>query len=163
MRARYIIFTVAQALFCTAVPLAFIFTQYADTSGGLFYKLPLGILMLAIALVIIGKNTLLKPRIQKLTAQIAQHEADLKIESDEGRIDNLITELKRERTVSTVLNAIMPILILAALLIACKALETAVIELSGAVGFSLASYAIGTIFGVLAARSVYAKHGGGAK
>ncbi len=160
MRAKYITFTAAQAVFCAVVPLVFIFTQYTETSEGLVYKLPLGLLLLVIVILALAKNTFLRPRLAKLTAEIAQHEGDLKVESDAGRINNLITELKRERTIETVLNALTPLAVLAALLIACKALESAVLQLSGAIGFSLGSYAIGTVFGVLAARTVYAKHGG---
>lgn len=158
MKARYIAFTVLQALFCAVAPIVFIFVQYGDTSGGLMYKLPLGILLFVIALIIISKNTFLKPRLIKLSAQIAQHEADLKIESDQGRINNLIAELRRERVIETVLNCIMPLFVLAALLVACKALEKAVLELSGAIGFALGSYVIGFIFGILAAREVHSKH-----
>ena len=96
---------------------------------------------------------------QKLTAQIAQHGRDLKVESDEGRIANFEAELRRERTAETVLNAILPIMLLAALLLACKAMESAVLQLSGAIGFTLASYVIGTVFGLFAAREVHGKHG----
>ena len=156
MKARYIFFTIAHALFCAVCPIVFIFVQYGDTSGGLQYKLPLG----AICVVILAKNTLLRPRIERMTAEIAQHEADLKVESDSGRINNLIAELKRERTVEVVFNAIVPLLVLSALLIGCKALEKSVLMLSGAIGFALASYAVGTVFGVLAARQVWAKRGG---
>ncbi len=147
-------------LFCTVAPLVFIFIQYGDTGGGLQYKLPLGIILFVVIVIIIAKNTFLKPRLAKLTAQIAQHYGDLKVESDEGRIANLESELRRERTAETVLNAILPIMLLAALLLACKAMEGAVLQLSGAIGFTLASYVIGTIFGVLAAREVHGKHGG---
>ncbi len=160
MKKRYIVFTAAQAVFCAVVPLVFIFTQYAETSEGLAYKLPLGMLLLVIVVLIIAKNTFLRPRLAKLTAEIAQHEGDLMVESDEGRISNLIAEIKRERTIETVFNAIVPRAALAAILIACKALENAVLQLSGAIGFTLGSYVLGTIFGILAARSVYAKHGG---
>jgi len=161
MRARYIAFTAAQAVFCAVIPLVFIFTQYTETSEGLIYKLPLGLLLFVVVLLTLAKNTILRPRLAKLTAEIAQHEGDLKVESDAGRINNLIEELKRERTIETVLNALTPLAVLAALLIGCKAIESAVLQLSGAVGFSLGSYALGTIFGILAARSVYSKHGGG--
>lgn len=146
-------------LFCTIAPLVFIFVQYGDTSGGLRYKLPLGLILFVVIVLIIAKNTLLKPRLARLTAQIAQHVGDLKVESDEGRIANLEAELRRERTVETVLNAILPMIMLAALLIACKAMESAVLQLSGAIGFTLGSYAIGTAFGILAAREVHGKHG----
>lgn len=155
---KLIVYTVAQLIFCAVAPLVYIFTQYGDTSGGLQYKLPLGLVLLVIVVVIIAKNTLLKPRIQKLTAQIAQHEGDLKVESDVGKAANITVELKRERTTETVLNAVMPILLLTALFVACKAMESAVLQLSGAIGFTLASYVIGTIFGVLAAREVHGKH-----
>lgn len=157
---KLIIFTVAQVLFCTVAPLVFVFTQYGETGGGLKYKLPLGILLFIVIIVIIAKNTFLKPRMQKLAAQIAQHDGDLKVESDVERIANFEAELRRERTTETILNAITPILLLAALLIACKAMEHAVLQLSGAVGFTLTSYVIGTVFGVLAAREVHGKHGG---
>lgn len=158
MKARYITFTVLQILFCAVAPIVFMFVQYGGTTDGLRYKLPLGILMFLVAFIIIAKNTFLKPRTAKLAAQIAQHEADLKIESDEGRIKNLIAELRKERIIETVLNGIMPVFIFAALLVACKAMENAVLELSGAVGFSLGSYVLGFIFGILAAREVGSKH-----
>lgn len=147
-------------LFCTVAPLVFIFIQYGDTSGGLKYKLPLGLILFVVIVIIIAKNTFLKPRLAKLTAQIAQHDGDLKVESDEGRIANFEAELRRERTAETVLNAILPIMLLAALLLACKAMESAVLQLSGAIGFTLASYVIGTVFGLFAAREVHGKHGG---
>ena len=157
---KLIVYTILQVLFCTIAPLVFIFTQYGDTSGGLKYKLPLGLIMLAVIVVIIAKNTFLKPRLTKLAANIAQHDGDLKVESDAGRIANLETELRRERTFECVLNAITPILLLAALLVACKAMENAILQLSGAIGFTLTAYVIGTVFGVLAAREVHGKHGG---
>ncbi len=158
MKARYIAFTVLQILFCTVAPIIFIFVQYGDTDGGLKYKLPLGILLFCVVIIVISKNTFLKPRMTKLSAQIAQHEADLKIESDEWRIKNLKTELRKERIIETVLNSIMPVFVLAALLVACKAMESAALELSGAVGFTLGSYVIGFIFGILAAREVHSKY-----
>ena len=157
---KLIVYTAAQVLFCTVAPLVFIFIQYGDTSGGLKYKLPLGLILFVVIVIIIAKNTFLKPRLAKLTAQIAQHDGDLKVESDEGRIANFEAELRRERTAETVLNAILPIMLLAALLCACKAMESAVLQLSGAIGFTLASYVIGTVFGLFAAREVHGKHGG---
>lgn len=160
MKSRYIFFTIAHALFCAVCPIVFIFVQYGDTSGGLQYKLPLGAICVVVLVVILAKNTLLRPRIERMTAEIAQHEADLKVESDSGRINNLIAELKRERTIEVVFNATVPLLVLSALLVGCKALEKSVLMLSGAIGFALASYAIGTVFGVLAARQIWAKHGG---
>ena len=134
---KLIVYTAAQVLFCTVEPLVFIFIQYGDTSGGLKYKLPLGLILFVVIVIIIAKNTFLKPRLAKLTAQIAQHDGDLKVESDEGRIANFEAELRRERTAETVLNAILPIMLLAALLFACKAMESAVLQLSGAIGFTL--------------------------
>lgn len=160
MKSRYIFFTIAHALFCAVCPIVFIFVQYGDTRGGLQYKLPLGAICVVVLVVILAKNTLLRPRIERMTAEIAQHEADLKVESDSGRINNLIAELKRERTIEVVFNATVPLLVLSALLVGCKALEKSVLMLSGAIGFALASYAVGTVFGVLAARQVWAKRGG---
>ena len=52
----------------------------------------------------------------------------------------------------------MPLFVLLGLLVLCKALESAVIVLSGAVGFALVSFIVGTFFGILAARSVVGKH-----
>lgn len=160
MKSRYIFFTIAHALFCAVCPIVFIFVQYGDTSGGLQYKLPLGAICVVVLVVILAKNTLLRPRIERMTAEIAQHEADLKVESNSGRINNLIAELKRERTIEVVFNATVPLLVLSALLVGCKALEKSVLMLSGAIGFTLASYVIGTVFGLFAAREVHGKHGG---
>lgn len=153
-----IAYTVLQALFTAVVPLVLLFCEYGRTDEGLAYKLPLAAVLVAVVVMWIGKNTLLKPRIAKLTANIAQHEGDLKVASDPSAIANLETELKAERTAEVVLNAVMPLLVLVGLLVLCKALESAVIVLSGAVGLTLVSFVIGTLFGVLAARSVVGKH-----
>lgn len=118
------------------------------------------LILLAVIIVIVAKNTFLKPRLNKLAAKIAQHDGDLRVESDAGRIANLEAELKRERTVETALNAVTPVLLLAAMFVACKAMESAMLQLSGAIGFTLASYAVGTVFGIFAAREVRGKHGG---
>jgi len=72
-----------------------------------------------------------------------------------ARVENA---LKTERVTETVLNAVMPLLVLSGLLVLCKALESAVLVLSGAVGFTLASFVVGTVCGVLAAREVTGKH-----
>lgn len=158
MRTRYIIYTVLQAFFCAVVPVVFIFLQYGSSDGGLKYKIPLGAI-LAILLVLFAANAaVIRPRRQRLAAKIAQHESDLAIESDSNKIDNLIDELKVERTVETIINAIVPLLVFVALYIGAKGLERSAFLLSGALGFSLLSFALGTIFGVLSARSVWAKH-----
>lgn len=120
MKTRYIIFTIAHALFCAVAPIVFIFIQYGDTNGGLQYKLPLGAILVVVLLLIFAKNTLLRPRLEKMTAEIAQHEVDLKVESDSGRIANLVAELKRERTIEVILDAAVPLLVLAALLIGIR-------------------------------------------
>lgn len=155
---KLIVYSVLQAVFGAVVPLIFFFWQYGTSKEGIQYKLPLGVILLCIVLLFIAKNTLLKPRLAKLTSKIAQHEADLAVEADQGKIRNLEDELKHERVTETILNAIMPFLILTGLLVLCKALENAVIVLSGAVGFTLGSFAVGTVFGVLAAREVRGKH-----
>lgn len=153
-----IAYTVLQALFTAVVPLVLLFCTYGRTDAGLAYKLPLAAVIVAVVVVWIAKNTLLKPRIARLTAKIAQHEGDLSVEADQAKITNLETELKAERTAEVVLNAIMPLLILVGLLVLCKALENAVIVLSGAVGLTLMSFVVGTLFGILAARQVVGKH-----
>ena len=134
-----IAFTVLQALFTAGVPLVLLFCAYGTTQAGVAY-------------------TLLKPRMAKLSAKIAQHEGDLSIEADQAKIVNIENELKAERTAEAVLNALMPLLILVGLLVLCKALENAVIVLSGAVGLTLVSFCLGTLFGILAARQVVGKH-----
>lgn len=158
MRSRYIVYAIAHVMFCVVCPIVFIFVQYGDTSGGLEYKLPLGAILVVLLLIVIAKNVLLRPRIIKLTAAIGQHEAALKIENDAGKIDRLIAVLKRERTIEVLVNSFVPILVLAALLVGCKALERAAVVLSGAIGFALVSFVVGTTFGVLAGREVWVKH-----
>lgn len=153
-----IAYTVLQALFTAVVPLVLLFCTCGRTDAGLAYKLPLAAVIVAVVVVWIAKNTLLKPRIARLTAKIAQHEGDLSVEADQAKIINLETELKAERTTEVVLNAIMPLLVLLGLLVLCKALENAVIVLSGAVGLTLMSFVVGTLFGILAARQVVGKH-----
>lgn len=49
-------------------------------------------------------------------------------------------------------------MIIAAIIIACKALEAQLVQLSGCMGLITISYVIGTAFGILAAREVKSKH-----
>jgi hypothetical protein len=85
-------------------------------------------------------------------------QTDLTVESNAERAANLIEELNLNKTIETVLNFISPAIFFIAAIVACEALEKALMKLSSALGVMFACYVVGTVFSVLNVRLVRAKH-----
>lgn len=155
-----IFYTIMEALFLLIAPLVFVLVEYGSTQTGTPFKLGFGGILMLLLLVWIFKRTLLKNYLNTLREQIASYEGGLKVETDAGKITNLTRELKRAKTVDTLIGSITPLLVLCALLLLCNALERALVTLSGAVGFTIVSFVLGTVFSVLRARQVKSKDKG---
>lgn len=156
--AKNIIYSIAELLCYAVAPLIFIVIQYGDTTEGVVYKIGFIGILLCILVVWIVKKTILKKWVDKLRGKITQHEGDLETESDPVKIENLKEALKSARTIETLFSALIPFLLLCALLVMCHALEAAIVKLSGAIGFTLISFFIGTVFSILNAREVHGKY-----
>lgn len=156
-----IIYTVLSLLFVAVIPLALVIWQYSnigENADG--FKFGITGVMVAILVFVALKKTLINKWLEKQRAGIAQHLADLKIETDAGKIANLEKALQHSQTIECVLNAILPTLLFIASIIACKALEAGVIKLGNVMACITVSYLIGVVFDVLASREVVSKNRG---
>lgn len=156
-----IIYTVLSLLFVAVIPLALVVWQYSnigeDANG---FKFGITGVMLVLLVFLVLKKTLLNKWLEKQRAGAAQHLADLKIETDAAKIANLEKALRNAQTIECVFNAIIPIILFVASIIACKAMEAGIVKLGNVMACITVSYLIGIIFDVLASREVVSKNRG---
>lgn len=135
---------VLEVLFIGAIPAALIIANYAswgDEANG--FKVGITGILLLLVVAFVLKKLVFNKRLEAMRAKLNQHEADLEVETDEEKIENLVSAVRKGRTVETVLNFIVPFLVLVAVYLMAKALEEAAVLLSGTLGFVIASVLVG--------------------
>ena len=155
MKARKIVFTVLEILFVAAVPAALIIWNYSTWGEGTTgFKISVTGILLLIVVFFVLKAVFLNRYLKRMSDRAAQHEADLKVETDEEKKENLRKALRTERSIEALLSYVMPLLVVAGLYVLALVLESAAVRLSGTFGLCAASMVIGFGFGFFAAREV---------
>ena len=135
---------VLEVLFIGAIPAALIIANYAswgDEANG--FKVGITGLLLLLVVAFVLKKLVFNKRLEAMRAKLNQHEADLEVETDEEKIENLVSAVRKGRTIETVLNFVVPFLVLVAVYLMAKALEEAAVLLSGTLGFVIVSVLVG--------------------
>ena len=135
---------VLEVLFIGVLPAALIVANYAswgDEANG--FKVGITGILLLLVVAFVLKKLVFNKRLEAMRAKLNQHEADLEVETDEEKIENLVSAVRKGRTVETVLNFVVPFLVLVAVYLMAKALEEAAVLLSGTLGFVIVSVLIG--------------------
>lgn len=155
MKARKIVFTVLEILFVAAVPAALIIWNYSTWGEGTTgFKISVTGILLLIVVFFVLKAVFLNRYLKRMSDRAAQHEADLKVETDEEKKENLRKALRTERSIEALLSYVMPLFAVAGLYVLALVLESAAVRLSGTFGLCAASMVIGFVFGFFAAREV---------
>ena len=155
MKARKIVFTVLEILFVAAVPAALIIWNYSTWGEGTTgFKISVTGILLLIVVFFVLKAVFLNRYLKRMSDRAAQHEADLKVETDGEKKENLRKALRTERSIEALLSYVMPLLAVAGLYVLALVLESAAVKLSGTFGLCAASMVIGFVFGFFAAREV---------
>lgn len=155
MKARKIVFTVLEILFVAAVPAALIIWNYSTWGEGTTgFKISVTGILLLIVVFFVLKAVFLNRYLKRMSDRAAQHEADLKVETDEEKKENLRKALRTERSIEALLSYVMPLLVVAGLYVLALVLESAAVKLSGTFGLCAASMVVGFVFGFFAAREV---------
>lgn len=135
---------VLEVLFIGAIPAALIIANYAswgDEANG--FKVGITGILLLLVVAFVLKKLVFNKRLEAMRAKLNQHEADLEVETDEEKIENLVSAVRKGRTIETVLNFVVPFLVLVAVYLMAKALEEAAVLLSGTLGFVIVSVLVG--------------------
>ena len=135
---------VLEVLFIGVLPAALIVANYAswgDEANG--FKVGITGILLLLVVAFVLKKLVFNKRLEAMRAKLNQHEADLEVETDEEKIENLVSAVRKGRTVETVLNFVVPFLVLVAVYLMAKALEEAAVLLSGTLGFVIVSVLVG--------------------
>lgn len=158
---KKVVYTVLELLFTGVAPLALVIAQYSNigaTTQAVGFKMSITGILLAMLVLLVLKRTYLNKLLSNLEQRANNCITIISTDTDTEKVARAENVLKGIRTAQTVINAILPILIFAAVIVACKALEAQLVELSGCMGLITVSYIVGTVFGVLAAREVKSKH-----
>lgn len=143
---------VLEVLFIGVLPAALIVSNYAswgDEANG--FKVGITGILLLLVVAFVLKKLVFNKRLEAMRAKLNQHEADLEVETDEEKIENLVSAVRKGRTVETVLNFVVPFLVLVAIYLMAKALEEAAVLLSGTLGFVIVSVLVGFMLQLLEA------------
>lgn len=135
---------VLEVLFIGVLPAALIIANYAswgDEANG--FKVGITGILLLLVVAFVLKKLVFNKRLEAMRSKLNQHEADLEVETDEEKIENLVSAVRKGRTVETVLNFVVPFLVLVAVYLMAKALEDAAVLLSGTLGFVIVSVLVG--------------------
>lgn len=155
MTKKKIAFTVLEVLFVAAVPAALIIWNYSTWGEGTTgFKISVSGILLLLVLFFVLKAVFLNRYLKRMSDRAAQHEADLKVETDGEKKENLRKALRTERSIEALLSYVMPLLAVAGLYVLALVLESAAVKLSGTLGLCAASMVIGFAFGFFAPREV---------
>lgn len=158
--AGRVICTALEVLFYLAVPLAFIFWQYAsieNTPETVSFKLGLGGCIALLIVFLVLKKLFLDKYVKRITDKIADYEVRIDIEVEQEKIVNIENGLKRYYTLEALVNMLLPAILILLLFVACKGLETQLVKFSGAVGFIGLSMLAGFAASLVKARLVVSR------
>ena len=158
---KKVVYNILQLVFYGVVPMVLIVLTYGgigNTKEAVGFKIAApGIILLALVFLCL-KKLFINRKLGDAHAQLNQLKADLKVKVDEKEVTNVENAIKSLGTAEVLLNAVVPVLLFALMIICCKVMEAQIVKLSGTCGFVLMSYLVGTVFSVLDAREVKSKH-----
>lgn len=158
---KKIAYNVLQLAFYGVVPLILIFMLYGNmghTRQAVGFKIAAPGIIITMLVFLCFKKLFINKKLSDAHSQLNQLKADLKVKTDSAEVTNIENAIKNLGTAEVLLNAVVPILLFALLILCCKVMESQLVKLSGTCGFILLSYIIGTAFAVLDAREVHGKH-----
>ena len=151
---RFVYFAI-EMLFIGVIPALLVILNYASWSEeATGFKIGFTGILLLVVIFLILKKLVFKQRLEKMKAALAQHEADLDVENDPEKIENLVSEVRKGRLIETVINYIPVFLIMIAIYLMAQALEKASVVLSGTIGFCFASVLVGFIISMIDASTM---------
>lgn len=155
MNAKKLIYLIIELLFVAVIPAVLVFVNYTSWSNaGTGFKISLGGIILLLIVFYCFRKIWLNKYIDRLRDMTTMHLSDYKIETDPDRKAALKTEIQNERTIESILNIILPALLLVAFFVVCRILEQNITKLSGTIGLIGASELVGFLFSVVSARTI---------
>lgn len=157
---KRVLFFILHVLFSALVPISLVIARYStigNTKEAIGFKISVTGIMLLIFVFWMIKRLFIDKRLRDLNEQGNVLIAGLKTETDPAKLANIEKAIKGVRTVEAVFDSVIPLLFIAAGVIAFRAMEAQLIKLSATLGFIAISYVIGALFNVLYAREVHHK------
>lgn len=150
-----------ELLFVAIIPLVIIYVGYGGWGAkATKFKWYFGALLAVLAVLFIVKKVWLNPWIDKRKIKTANLETDLETEVDQAKILYIEDALRRARLIETVINWIMPIILLVLALMAFRAVERSIVTFAGIIGWVLVSEVLGFVVSIFDALSVHSKNKG---
>ena len=150
---RWVYFAL-ELLFLGAIPALLVILNYASWSTeATGFKIGFTGIILLVVVFLVLRKLVFKQRLEKLKTALNQHEADLDVENDPEKIENLVGAVRKGKTIETILNYIPVFLVLIGIYLMAQALEKAAVVLSGTVGFCLVSVLIGFVISIIDAQT----------
>lgn len=156
---KWFLFTALEFLFVAIVPLIIVgigYNGWGDSADN--FKFYFGVLLLLIIIFWIVKKVIITPWLDKQKIKAGNLEAMLEAETDKGKILNIENGLKTARLLESIISWVLPFAFLLVAFLASKAMEEAIVQFSGILGFVGLSEIVGFVFTCFSAVSVESKH-----
>lgn len=155
MSKKKIVFSVLEIVFVAIVPIVLTAMNYSSWGAEAHtFKIAFTGILLVLFVLYIVKKVILNSYIERARQTLTQHKADLRVETEPGKRENLKEAVRKGQIFETVLNYIFPFVLLVGLYVISQALESAAVQLSGTVGLIACSMLVGFVFGLFAAQEV---------
>lgn len=156
---KFLLLSALEVLFTAIIPLVIVYIGYGGWGEqAKRFKIGFGVLITVIVILWIVKRVLIEPWQERQKIKTGNLLAQLEIETDKAKIENIENALKRSRLIETVFTWILPIAFLVAAFFAAKAMERAIVTFSGILGFVAVSEFIGFVCACACALCVNSKH-----
>lgn len=158
---KRILFATLKWVFWLIAPLTFVILEYStlnQTKETVSFQIGITGIAIIIIILILAKKLLFKKYLQKLDIKIANAESALDTETDVTKIELVEKSLHKYRLIQSVFSFVMPVAFLSLALYTAKALENAIVKLSGVLGFILISFVLGEIMEICEIQCIKSKH-----
>lgn len=153
---KSVVFFTMQIICFLIIPAVFIWLQ----SGGLAvkYKLSMTAVISLIVVFLMFKKIMLNSWLKKIDGKVAQIEVTQLATVDESAISSLKRKWRTLSVIQLIINAVIPLAILALFLMTIKVVEAGLIRLYGCLLISSFSMALGVVFKIAEIYSVRCEH-----
>jgi uncharacterized membrane protein YjfL (UPF0719 family) len=156
---KLFVLSLLEVLCVAIIPLVIVYIGYGGWGEeAKNFKLGFGVLIFLIVVFMIVKRVIITPWQERQKIKTGNLLAQLEIETDKGKIENIESALKQARVIETVFTWILPIAFLITAFFASKAMERAIVQFSGILLFVGISEFFGFIFAIARALCVHSKH-----
>ena len=156
---KLFLLSILEILFVAIIPLIIVYIGYGGWGkDAQYFKVGFGVLVAIVFIFWIVKKVIITPWHERQKIKTGNLLAQLDIETDKYKIENIENSLKRSRMLETIFTWILPMSFILLAFFSARAMERAIVTFSGILFFVMISEFIGFICSLAVAFCVESKN-----